>query len=89
MNKSIFSLVSVTVAILMMAIAGCDRGTSIRKSVSYQGNTMQIQVYAKINGREVQDFKKEYDVAGLDKEEREAMAKRIMDSLNIPDNAGK
>lgn len=77
------------IAIVMMAIAGCDRGTTIKKSVSYQGNTMQIQVYAKIDGRKVQDFKKEYNVAGLDKEEREAMVKRIMDSLNIPDNAGK
>lgn len=77
------------IAIIMMAIAGCDRGTSIKKSVSYQGNTMQIKVYAKINGREVQDFKKEYDVAGLDKAGREAMAKHIMDSLNIPDDAGK
>ncbi len=72
-----------------MAIAGCDRGTSVRKSVSYQGETMKIQVYAKINGRKVHDFNKEYNVAGLDKAERAAMAKHIMDSLDIPDNAGK
>ncbi len=83
------SLSVLLIAIVMMAIAGCDRGTSVRKSVSYQGETMKIQVYAKINGRKVQDFNKEYNVAGLDKVERAAMAKHIMDSLEIPDNAGK
>jgi hypothetical protein len=77
------------IAIIMMAIAGCDRGTTIKRSVTYQGNTMLIKVYARIDGREVQDFKKEYNVAGLDKAERDAMSKRILDSLSAPDNAGK
>ncbi|WP_315815857.1 hypothetical protein [Paraflavitalea speifideaquila] len=57
--------------------------------ISYQGDIMKIEVYAKIDGRKVQDFKKEYNVAGLDKAGREAMAKRIMDSLNIRENDGK
>lgn len=77
------------IAIVMMAIAGCDRGTSIKRSVTYHGNTMLIKVYARVDGRKVQDFKKEYNVAGLDKAEREAMSKRILDSLSVPDNAGK
>lgn len=73
----------------MMAIAGCGRGTTMKRSVTYQGNTMLITVYAKVDGRKVQDFKKEYDVTGLSKEERDALSRHILDSLTGPDNAGK
>ncbi|AXY74875.1 hypothetical protein D3H65_13155 [Paraflavitalea soli] len=77
------------ISLILITLAACNRGTTIKKGVSYQGDVMRIEVYARIDGRKVQDFKKEYNVAGMDKEEREAMAKQIMDSLNIPDNAGK
>lgn len=87
MHKQTLSLL--LIAIVMMAIAGCDRGTAIKKSVTYHDNTMLIKVYVRIDGREVQDFKKEYNVAGLDKAERDAMSKRILDSLSAPDDTGK
>ncbi len=84
MKKAIFIL-----SLAMIVLAACNRGTNIKKSVSYQGDVMKVEVYARIDGRVVQDFKKEINVAGLDKAEREAIAKHLMDSLNIPDNAGK
>lgn len=87
MNKTtLFSLI--TVLTLITAIA-CGRGTHIKRSVSYQGDMMRVKVYAKVNGREVHDYDKEFNVAGLGKAEREAIAKRIMDSLDLLDDTGK
>lgn len=86
MNKTILSLI--TVLILVAAIA-CGRGTHIKRSVSYQGDTMRVKVYAKVNGRQVHDYDKEFNVAGLSKAEKDAIAKRIMDSLDLLDDTGK
>lgn len=83
MNKTFLSLMTVLVFI---AATGCNRGTTIKKSVTYQGETMRVQVYARINGKTVQDYDQRFDVAGLDKAERQALATHIMDSLKIPEH---
>lgn len=72
------------IAVLITA-AACHRGTKIKRSISYSGETMRIQVYARVNGKQVHDYDKKFNVAGLDKSEREAIAKHIMDSLDLLD----
>lgn len=86
MNKTPLFLI---IALVLIVSACNRRNTKIQKSVSYTGDMMHIKVYAKIDGKEVQDFEQEYDVTGLSKPEKEAMAKRIMDSVLSPDKAVK
>lgn len=89
MNKTTLSFL---IAIVVLCGSACKgRGTVIKKSISYSnnGNTLKVEVYAKIDGKKIHDFSKEFDVAGMDKEEREAIAKHIMDSVDLSDNAGK
>ena len=80
---------SLITALILTAVIACGRGTHIKRSVSYQGNMMRVKVYAKVDGRQVHDYDKEFNVAGLSKAEREAMAQHIMDSLDLLDNTGK
>jgi hypothetical protein len=86
MTKTSLALI---IALTLVTATACDRSTVIKKSISYQGDIMQVKVFVKIDGRKKHDFTREFNVAGLDKEEKEAIAKHIMDSVDVPDNAGK
>ena len=85
MNRTTLFLV----AAVLLTLAACNRrGTVIKKSISHNGNKMRVEVYAKIDGKKVQDFTKEVDVSGMTKEEKDAIAKHIMDSI-MPPNGDK
>lgn len=79
MNKVSFGL---TVALLILA--ACNRSTVIKKSVIHKGDKMRVEVYAKIDGKTLHDFNKEVDVTGLTKEEKDSIAKHIIDSIMPP-----
>lgn len=81
MNKIISSLAIVVLLIL----AACNRSTVIKKSVTHNGDKMRVEVYAKIDGKKLHDYSKEFDVTGLTKEEKAAIAKHVMDSIMPPD----
>jgi hypothetical protein len=84
MNKRTLSLFVATLLILV----ACNRSTVIKKSVTHNGDKMVVEVYAKIDGKKLHDYKKEFDVTGMTKEEKDAIAKHVMDSI-MPPNEGK
>ncbi len=85
MNKTTLSFFAAALLIL----AACNRSTVIKKSVTHNGDKMRVEVYAKIDGKKLHDYSKEFDVTGLTKEEKDAIAKHIMDSIQIPAHGDK
>lgn len=83
MNKIAFSL-----SVALLILAACNRSTVIKKSISHNGDKMVVEVYAKIDGKKLHDYKKEFDVTGMTKEEKDAIARHVMDSI-MPPNEGK
>jgi predicted small secreted protein len=81
MNKSLILLV----AAALLVLAACNRSTVIKKSVTHNGDKMSVEVYAKIDGKKLHDYKKEFDVTGMTKEEKDAIARHVMDSIMPPD----
>jgi hypothetical protein len=82
-NKIAFSL-----SVVLLVLVACNRSTVIKKSVTHNGDKMSVEVYAKIDGKKLHDYKKEFDVTGMTKEEKDAIAKHVMDSI-MPPNEGK
>jgi len=76
------SITPLLLACLVTSLVGCDRSTVVRKSISYKRNTLKVELYEKVDGRLLKDYKQEFDVAGLNKEERKALEKKVFDSLS-------
>ena len=83
MNNKVLFLLLMVMAFTVAACSG--HGTHIEKNVTVTGETMRVKVKATVNGRSVQDYDKDFNVAGLDKAQRDSIAKHIMDSLDVSD----
>jgi hypothetical protein len=80
MNRIIITCLS----LFALAAAACHgNGTNIKKSISTSGNNMTVKVTATINGKDLPDYDRTFDVSGMSKEEKEALVKRVMDSLDL------
>ncbi|WP_276485887.1 hypothetical protein [Paraflavitalea pollutisoli] len=79
-------LTLVAIALLVLATA-CDRDTVVKNSITYDKDILKVAVYVKVDGQVRKDYKREINVAGLPKEERDALGKQLLDSLKaLPDN---
>lgn len=78
-----------TVIALLILLAACSRGTVIKKSIKYEKDLMIVELYEKIDGKLLKDLRKEVDVAGMNKEDRDALGKKIFDSLAALPNNGR
>lgn len=61
--------------------------SSISKSISDDGKTLDIKVSYKPKGEKTQHYENSFDIRNLTKNDKEALVNRIMDSLGIPNNA--
>lgn len=80
MNKTVITCLS----LFVLAAMGCHgHSTNIKKSVTTSGNDMHIKVSATINGRDLPDYDKTFDITGLSQNEKDSIVKHIMDSLDL------
>ena len=86
MKKTSFTCLS----LLTLAAIGCSRhNTHFEKSVQVSGNNMRVKVNAIINGREVHDYDKTFDIAGMTQAQKDSIVTHITDSLDLQDKSGK
>lgn len=88
MRRSI-SLVAFFACGLFITMEACNRSTVIKKSVVHNGDFMKVELYKKIDGRKLQDFTHEYDVTGLSKAEKDALAQRVIDSVEAAEKMNR
>lgn len=72
---------SILLAGMLTSLAACNRNTVIKKSISFNKDVMTVSLYEKIDGKLLKDYEKEIDVHGLTKDERDALGKKVFDSL--------
>lgn len=75
------SIASFLLASLLISLMACNRGTAIKKSITYQNDIMKVELFERVDGKVLKNYKQEINVAGLNKEEREALGKKVFDSL--------
>ena len=71
-----------TVFSLVSSLALAQRHTSISRSINDDGKTLSIRVNGTIDGKPV-DYDRTFDVARLNRDERNALRERILDSLAV------
>lgn len=86
MNKALFTCLS----LLTLATIGCSRhNTHFEKSIQVSGNNMRVKVNSIINGRQVHDYDKTFDIAGMTQAQKDSIVVHITDSLSLQDKSGK
>jgi len=77
-------------SLLILATIGCSRhNTNFEKSIQVSGNNMRVKVNAVVNGRQVHDFDKTFDIAGMTQAQKDSIVNHITDSLALQDKSGK
>lgn len=85
MRNSRLSLLA-SIALLIVLVA-CNRDTVIKNSITFNKDIMKVELYEKVDGTVRKNYSREIDVAGMPKDERDALGKKILDSLHdLPDN---
>ncbi len=77
----------IALTIILAAVSTWSLGqqkTQLSRSIDDNGRNLEIRVKGNIEGKEV-DYSRSFDVTGLSKSDREALARRVMDSLGIGD----
>ena len=86
MNKALFTCLS----LFTLVTIGCSRhNTHFEKSVQITGNNMRVKVNAVIDGKEVHDYDKTFDIAGMTQTQKDSIVTHITDSLDLQDKSGK
>lgn len=75
------TILTIVVA-LACSLAMAQRNTSISRSINDDGKTLSIRINGTVNGNLI-DYDRTFDVASLNKEERNALREHILDSLNV------
>lgn len=72
---------------LLIVLVACNRSTVIKNSITFHKDIMTVAVYEKIDGKVRKDYSRVVNVAGMPKDEKNALGKQILDSLKaLPDN---
>ncbi len=77
-------IVKTTIFLLssLALFTACDGNGRTEKSVKDDGTTMTITVNGNFNNKHI-DFKKDYDISSMNKEEKQMLTKHVFDSLGV------
>lgn len=83
--KLFVTLVAVLTCFILTAQQNSQRNNvSISHNINDDGKKLDIKIKGTIDGKPV-DYSHSFDVTGMDKEQRDAIKRRIYDSLGLPE----